>query len=123
MIPVIRRTAVRSALRHWYNAKAKIHFLERARWIAKALEIRQPSISVVEQSKRWGSCDAEGRIRLNWRLVMAPVALIDYVIAHEACHILERNHSRRFWRSLETIMLDYENRVRHLDRQATSFLW
>lgn len=123
MLPIIRRTAVRSALRHWYNAKANLHFPERAQSIAKAIGIPQPLISVVDQSKRWGSCDADGRIRLNWRLIMAPVPLIDYVIAHETCHVLEHNHSRRFWRSLETIMPDYEERVRRLDRQAASFLW
>ena len=54
--------------------------------------------------------------------VMAPMTLIDYVIAHEACHVLEHNHSRRFWRSLETIMPDYENRVLQLDRLGHSFV-
>jgi predicted metal-dependent hydrolase len=54
---------------------------------------------------------------------MAPMTLVDYVIAHEACHVLEHNHSRRFWRSLETIMPDYENRVRELDRLGHLFLW
>nr|WP_277356842.1 M48 family metallopeptidase [Brucella melitensis] len=76
-----------------------------------------------DQSKRWGSCDARGRIRLNWRLAMAPMPLVDYVIAHEACHILEHNHSRRFWRSLEAIMPDYEDRLRRLDRMGHQFIW
>lgn len=121
--PLIRRAAVRSALRHWYRDRAKMHFPERARVIAEMLGIVRPSIHVVDQSKRWGSCDARARIRLNWRLIMAPMPLVDYVIAHEACHILEHNHSRRFWRSLETIMPDYEARVRQLDRLGHLFVW
>lgn len=121
--PLIRRAAVRSALRHWYGGRAKTHFSGRARALADMLGIAQPSVQVVDQSKRWGSCDMRGRIRLNWRLIMAPMPLVDYVIAHEICHVLEHNHSRRFWRSLETIMPDYEARVRQLDRLGHLFVW
>ncbi|MCP8938518.1 M48 family metallopeptidase [Alsobacter sp. SYSU M60028] len=121
--PMLRRAAIRSALRHWYRDKAKERFPERAKIIAETLGIPRPPIYVVDQSKRWGSCDARGRIRLNWRLVMAPVSLIDYVIAHEACHILEHNHTRRFWRSLETVMPDYESRIHELDRRGFSYAW
>ena len=113
--PLVRRAAVRSALRHWYRNHAKMHFVDRVALMAERLGIATPAVQVVDQSKRWGSCDANGRLRLNWRLIMAPMALVDYVIAHEACHVLEHNHSRRFWRSLERIMPDYESRVRRLD--------
>jgi predicted metal-dependent hydrolase len=120
---LIRRATVRSALRHWYRDHAKGHFATRSKAMAELLGIARPTIHVVDQSKRWGSCDARGRIRLNWRLIMAPMTLVDYVIAHEACHVLERNHSKRFWRSLETIMPDYETRVRQLDRLGHRFVW
>ncbi|QOZ20827.1 M48 family peptidase [Bradyrhizobium sp. CCBAU 21365] len=112
---------VRIGLRRWYRQKAIVHFAECARRMAERLGVETPSILVVDQSKRWGSCDAKGRVRLNWRLVMAPKSLIEYVIAHEVCHILERNHSRRFWRSLEIIMPDYEERVRRLSRKGHLF--
>lgn len=121
--PAIRRSSVRSGLRLWYRDKAKLHFPKRAKVMANLLGIPTPIIQIVDQSKRWGSCDAHGRIRLNWRLVMAPMALVDYVIAHETCHILEHNHSHRFWRSLETIMPDYELRVRQLDRNGHMYTW
>ena len=112
----IRRVAMRDALRHWYRDHAKIDFPARAAVMAELLAIAPPPVRVVDQSKRWGSCDARGSIRLNWRLIMAPMTLVDYVIAHEACHVLEHSHSRRFWRLLETIMPDYEKRARQLDR-------
>jgi predicted metal-dependent hydrolase len=121
--PLIRRSAVRSGLRHWYRSRAKALFPERAQVIAATLGINRPPIHVVDQSKRWGSCDARGRIRLNWRLIMAPMTLVDYVVAHEACHVLEHNHSQRFWRSLETIMPDFESRARQLDRMGHLFAW
>jgi predicted metal-dependent hydrolase len=112
----LRKVAIRSALRHWYRDRAKAHLPTRVAAMANLLGIPTPSVRIVDQSKRWGSCDAKGHIRLNWRLIMAPTSLIDYVIAHEVCHVLEHNHSRRFWRSLETIMPDYESRVKKLDR-------
>eukprot|EP01037_Dinobryon_pediforme_P020726 gene20726-21422_t len=119
----IRRASVRSGLRLWYRERAKVHFPARAKAMASLLGIPTPTVHIVDQSKRWGSCDARGRIRLNWRLIMAPMSLVDYVIAHEACHILEHNHSHRFWRSLETIMPDYETRVHQLDRLGHLFVW
>ena len=88
--------------------------------MAKRLGVKPPPIHVVDQSKRWGSCDTRGHIRLNWRLIMAPIALIGYVVAHELCHLRERNHSHRFWRALETVMPDYEARVRRLDLLGSS---
>lgn len=120
---IIARSAVRSGLRQWYIAHANIQFSRRVKSVCQVLGSEPRSISVVDQSKRWGSCDAKGRIRLNWRLVMAPVSLIDYVLAHEVCHVGEPNHSRQFWRKLETIMPNYEERSRNLDRLAHMFLW
>ncbi|MFD2648235.1 M48 family metallopeptidase [Devosia albogilva] len=119
----VQRAAVRSGLKHWYRARALQHFPLRARRIAETLGIPTPPVKVVDQSKRWGSCDEQGRVRLNWRLVMAPMPLVDYVIAHEACHILEHNHSGRFWRLLETIMPDYEDRVNRLNRIGHLLIW
>jgi predicted metal-dependent hydrolase len=119
----IRRASVRGGLRLWYRERAKAHFPVRVMALAGLLGVPTPRIQIVDQSKRWGSCDARGRIRLNWRLMMAPMSLVDYVIAHEACHVLEHNHSRRFWRSLEIIMPDYESRVRALDRMGHLFVW
>lgn len=120
---LIRRASIRSGLRQWYVEKAKRRFPERLSAVSTTLGIDTPRMLVVEQSKRWGSCDKNGKIRLNWRLVMAPASLIDYVIAHEACHILYHDHSHRFWRSLETIMPDYESRINRLDKIGHRLIW
>ena len=120
---LVRRSAVRSGLRQWYQGHARQKFPARAHIISERLGTERPVIHIVDQSKRWGSCDSRGQIRLNWRMMMAPITLIDYVIAHEACHVLEHNHSRRFWRLLETIMPDYEDRVRRLDALGHTFVW
>lgn len=117
-----RKAAIRNGLRRWYREHAKFHFQSRTTTMATSLGVPAPKICVVDQLKRWGSCDSHARIRLNWRLVMAPMSLVDYVIAHETCHLLERNHSRRFWRSLEILMPDYETRVRQLNQLGHLFV-
>jgi predicted metal-dependent hydrolase len=115
--------AVREGLVSWYRAKATHHAIARADVLALRLGVERPHVLIVNQSKRWGSCDAKGTVRLNWRVVMAPMTLVDYVIAHELCHLLERNHSRRFWRTMEILMPDFESRARELDRLGPSLIW
>lgn len=60
-------------------------------------------VTVRDQRSRWGSCSATGRVSLNWRLVQAPPAVRDYVLLHELTHLVEGNHSRRFWKKLEVV--------------------
>ena len=56
---------------------------------------------------QWGSCNEDGRIRLNWRLVFFPIPVIDYVVAHELAHLKELNHGRSFWQEVERLMPDF----------------
>lgn len=118
-----QRETVARALIAWYTDKAELRIPTRIRSICCSLGIAEPRVKIVDQSKRWGSCDKQGVVRVNWRIIMAPTQLIDYVLAHEACHILEHNHSHRFWRSLSTIMPDYEIRVARLNELGPKLIW
>lgn len=115
------RGAVRSGLKRWYQEHAHIKLTERVGLYAERLGVCRPSLLLRDQEKRWASCDKDGRIRVNWQLVMAPVPLIDYVMAHELCHLLEHNHSRRFWDLLEVILPDYELRRERLRREGSRY--
>lgn len=115
--------AVRQSMIEWYKQHAEVHARTRARFLSERLGVTTPAIRIVGQSKRWGSCDAKGVVRLNWRLFMAPTALIDYVLAHEMCHLIERRHSRRFWRQLEILIPDFDERIRRLDHVGASLFW
>lgn len=69
---------------------------------------RQPStLALTSARRRWGSCSASGAVRLNWRLLMAPPAVLDYVIVHELAHLVHLNHSDAFWREVERWMPDW----------------
>ena len=69
---------------------------------AEALGVSYRRIEVRDQRTRWGSCSPRGTLSFNWRLVLAPYEVLDYVVVHELCHLREANHSRRFWRLVES---------------------
>jgi hypothetical protein len=62
---------------------------------------------ITNAQKRWGSCNAKGNIFFSYRLIMAPFAVVDYVVVHELVHIKEKNHSHKFWNSVMNILPDY----------------
>ena len=75
---------------------------------AKAHQLTVRRITVRNQKSRWGSCSRRGTISLNWRLIQTPAHVQDYIILHELCHLRELNHSRRFWREVESVCPEYE---------------
>jgi predicted metal-dependent hydrolase len=83
--------------------------------------LRPPPVLVREQEKRWGSCNSKGELRFNWRVMMAPMSLVDYVVAHEVCHLVVRDHSTRFWKLLGTILPDFEERRARLRVDGVKF--
>jgi predicted metal-dependent hydrolase len=87
----------------WYRAEARRELHATADHEADRMGVRYQAISVRDQRTRWGSCSRSGRLSFSWRLVMAPREVLEYVVLHELCHLREFNHSRSFWRLLESL--------------------
>ncbi|WP_261340138.1 M48 metallopeptidase family protein [Rhodopirellula europaea] len=85
------------------------------------LGVEASEVVIRNYSQRWGSATQNGRLAFNWRIIMAPRPLIDYVAAHEACHLIHNDHSADFWRLLERIMPDYESRRLQLAINGAKF--
>ncbi|MDR1889765.1 MAG: M48 family metallopeptidase [Zoogloeaceae bacterium] len=85
------------------KSRARPLFLERLAYYAARLGVAMPPLMLSSARSRWGSCSAKGEIRLSWRLMHFPPALIDYVVAHELAHLEEMNHSSRFWAVVERL--------------------
>ncbi len=85
------------ALREWYIARAKEKIAPRVTLHAHALGVDIAQIKIVNYRFRWGSCTVRNNVNLNWRLIKAPMFVIDYVIVHELAHLVEGNHTPRFW--------------------------
>lgn len=89
--------AVCSILEQWYRKIAANFIKKRAEKLATRMKINYSRISIRGQKTRWGSCSVQGNLNFNWKLIMAPEPIIDYVITHELAHLMEMNHSKRFW--------------------------
>lgn len=90
----------------WLRAESKRRIAPLAHAKAGCIGRRVTRITVRDQKSRWGSCAAGGRLSFNWRLVLAPAAVLDYVVAHEVAHLAEANHSPAFWRVVDRLTGD-----------------
>ena len=100
--------AQRQALRKRYITAAHTYFPQRCAYYAGLLGVTYGKIRIAEQKTRWGSCSTSGTLSFNWKLMLAPPRVLDYVVVHELCHLIEMNHSKRFWSLVESVMPEYK---------------
>ncbi len=93
---------------NWYKERAYEKIKERVAFYAQKRGLKYNRINITNAEKRWGSCSAKGNLNFSWRLIMAPLPVIDYVVVHELVHLVERNHTREFWAKVKLLMPDYE---------------
>jgi predicted metal-dependent hydrolase len=105
--PGLAEWQLQERVRIWLQAEAKRVFTERLAVYAVRLGVSYSAMTLSSAGTRWGSCTVDGSIRLNWRLIHFALPLIDYVVAHELAHLLEMNHSPRFWAKVESVYPDY----------------
>lgn len=115
-----RRKAIRAALTDWYRQRADTQIKSTVERFSVRLGLSVKHVQIREMKTRWGSGGTDGRLRFNWRIVMASKPLLEYVVAHELCHIRHHDHSREFWRLLSRVMPDYEQRKRELEQLGPS---
>jgi hypothetical protein len=117
------REAVR-AIERWYRRSANDHLPARLEALAARLDCYPAAVTIRGQRSRWGSCSASGAISLNWRLMLLPTAIVDYVLVHELCHLQHHDHSPRFWALVARHLPDYRQhrkRLREIARDLPSF--
>ena len=98
-----------AAVTAWYQAQAKLHLAQRLAILSRGHGRVEPPWRLSDARSRWGSLSPKGVVSLNWRLMKASSAEIDYVICHELAHFRQRNHSTAFWRQVEVLFPDYAN--------------
>jgi predicted metal-dependent hydrolase len=97
----------RPAIERWYRRSARAEVGPRLDEAVAALGVEYASVRIGNQRTRWGSCSSSGAMSFNWRLLLAPDEVLDYVVWHEACHLRHLDHSPRFWALLERHRPDY----------------
>lgn len=99
---------IRTALLNWYKEKAQEVIERRICHYENVFEQKRGRVIIKEQYKRWASCGKQGNLMFNWKIVMAPTSVIDYVIVHEYCHLKFHNHSKEFWNEVGRVLPNYE---------------
>ena len=92
----------------WYKEQAHQKISERVSSHSSLSGLKYNKIRISDAQRRWGSCSAKGNLNFNWRLIMAPLSVIDYVVVHELAHLEEHNHSKRFWDKVKIMLPDYK---------------
>jgi len=111
-------------LANWLRQKAKTRIPQYVQASAEKYSLTYGRISVRDQRTRWGSCSHKGNLSFNWRLIMAPPGVVNYIVAHELAHLVEMNHSKRFWKTVEAWCPDYQRHKRWLkENEALLQLW
>jgi predicted metal-dependent hydrolase len=101
------RDAVKEALTNWYKIHATEKINDRLPHLAKKLGRKPTAVQIKDQKRRWASCSRTGVIRFNWKIIAAPVSVLDYLIVHELCHLFYQNHSISYWAKVRTIIPDF----------------
>lgn len=107
-------SAIRRKVVSWLRAQALTDFTRRVELFSVRMGVAPPRLFLSSARTRWGSCNAKGEIRLNWRLIQAPPHLIDYVVAHELAHLKEMNHGPRFWKWVAQLYPAFDDARREL---------
>jgi hypothetical protein len=110
----------RAVFERWYKGQALDVLTSRVQHFASLNGFRVTQVKVSSARTRWGSCSARGVLSFTWRLVMAPLPMIDYVVVHELIHLKVRNHSRQFWDQVNLLMPDYKERRSWLKEHGRS---
>ncbi|MFW5856142.1 MAG: M48 family metallopeptidase [Bacillota bacterium] len=105
-----RREVIREKVIAWYRRRADQKIKERVEKYQGRIGVEPSRVKIKKQKKRWGSCSSKGNLNFNWKLIMAPMSIVDYIVVHELVHLKYSNHSRDFWQTVEAVIDDYKQR-------------
>jgi predicted metal-dependent hydrolase len=110
LVPRTIKPDIRCGIRRWYIAEAQKEIHSRCMWFSMMTGYSPTSVRITDACQRWGSCNPRGGLNFSWRLIQAPLGIVDYVIVHELVHLRQPDHSRKFWAKVEELMPDYKRR-------------
>lgn len=102
----------------WYKERALEKISERVEFYARERGFIYNKIKITDAKTRWGACSSNGNLTFSWRLIMAPLSIIDYVVVHELVHLEEKSHNREFWIKVKMLIPDYEKHKEWLKQNS-----
>ncbi len=117
------QSRARLEFERWYRARAREILFERVQYFAAEYRFNFQGMKINSARTRWGSCSAKGSLNFSWRLIMAPLDSVEYVVVHELVHTLIHNHSKQFWSKVESILPDYKARRMWLQKHGPELMF
>lgn len=114
---------IRNALVRWYKHQASQKIREKVKRYAPIVRVEPASVTIKTFKARWGSCTAKGDLEFNWRIMLAPNRMVDYVVVHELCHLIHHDHSPEFWSEVLRVMPDYQECRKWLKENSDRLLF
>jgi predicted metal-dependent hydrolase len=114
--PDTKNEEIRLDIILWYKKQARLYLTARSQFWCDQMGLHYRSLKITSPTRQWGSCTAQNDIRLNWRVLMAPPEIIDYLIVHELAHIRHKHHRKLFWDLVQYYIPDYKLRQQFLKR-------
>jgi len=105
-----RKRKIREFLINWYRSQAKVTINKLINLHKNKLNVEPNNIVIKKQKKRWGSCSSKHNLNFNWKIIMAPLSVIEYLVVHELVHLIHPNHSKDFWETLALLIPDYKDK-------------
>ena len=113
---------IKAAIEQWYRTKALSRLVDKNKRYSAILKVEPTSINLKDYKAMWGSCSPKGVVSYNWRIILAPHKIVDYIVVHELCHLIEPNHSSKYWKQVRSVIPEYENSKEWLKNNGSSLL-
>jgi predicted metal-dependent hydrolase len=123
VVSLFQMNKIKKLFEDWYKDKALEIIRPRVGHYSGLMGVEHQRISVKNTRSQWGSCSHAGNLSFSWRLIMAPPEVVDYVVVHELAHILHKNHSAKFWKTVGQFCPDFKARRDWLKKQGPSLQW
>ena len=114
LIPLKYKDTYQRKLILWYKKIANEILTQRVQYFCDLMQLEPSAVKLTNARTCWGTCNSKGVVSLNWRLMMVPHNLIDYVVVHELAHLVQLNHSKLFWEVVHSVLPDYASRRKNL---------
>jgi predicted metal-dependent hydrolase len=119
----VEQSSVKRVLENFFRSRARDYLTDRTDHYAERMDVDYEKLELRNQRTRWGSCSTGGTISLNWRLIMAPPEIVDYLVVHELTHLIEQHHRRGFWQLVGEHIPNYKEKSEWLEENSVKLIF
>jgi predicted metal-dependent hydrolase len=119
----VEQSSVKRVLENFYRSRARDYLTDRTDYYAERMSVEYEKVELRNQRTRWGSCSTGGTISLNWRIIMAPPEVVDYLVVHELAHLTEQHHGREFWQLVGEHVPNYKEKAEWLEQNSVRLIF